>query len=133
MRGSTGGSVTFAASSVVAITFLSTSILRFRRRFPDAMIMIREGTYATMLHGLHDRSLDFAIGPVASAQMPDNLTVEPLFENTRRVIGRRGHPLSDVRDLKDLTQASWLMTSAIGPQDDEFRDIFDRHGVDAPT
>lgn len=133
MRGSTGGSVTFAASSVVAMTFLSSSILRFRRRFPDAMIMIREGPYAMMLQGLHDRSLDFAIGPVVSPQMPDNLMVEPLFENTRRVIGRRGHPLADVEDLKDLTNASWLMTSAIGPQDDEFRDIFNRHGLDAPT
>ena len=132
MRGSTGGSVTFAASSVVAMTFLPSAIARFRRRFPNAMVMVRDGTHTLMLHGLSERSLDFAVGPLTSPQVPEDLTVEPLFENTRCVIGRRGHPLAEATSLKSLVEASWLMTSAIGPQDDEFREIFHQNGLVAP-
>lgn len=133
LRGSTGGSVTFAASSVVAMSFLPSAIARFRRRFPEAMVMVRDGTHALMLQGLQQRSLDFAVGPLTSPQVPEDLTVEPLFENTRCVIGHRDHPLASAKSLKDLAGASWMMTSAIGPQDDEFREIFHQHGLTAPT
>lgn len=132
LRGSTGGSVSFAASSVVALSFLTKVMSRFRRRFPDARVQVHEGTYAVMLRGLRERSLDFAVGPVPGMQISDDLIIEHLFDNDRCVIGRRDHPLLGAGNLAALAQAEWVTTSAVGPQDDEFRDIFAQHGLDAP-
>lgn len=132
MRGSTGGSVAMAASSVVSLTFLTNAMSRFRKRFPDAMVKIHEGTYSLMLRGLRERSLDFAVGPVPTAETADDLTIEPLFDNTRCVIGRRNHPLHAASSLAELTAAEWITTSAVGPKDDEFREIFAQHGLVAP-
>lgn len=132
MRGSTGGNVSFAASSVVALSFLTNAMSRFRRRFPDAMVHVHEGTYAVMLRGLRQRGLDFAVGPVPTAQISDDLTIEHLFDNARCVIGRRSHPLLHAEGLDELVDASWLTTGAVGPQDDEFRDIFVQHGLAPP-
>lgn len=133
MHGSTGGNVSFAASSVVALSFLTGAMSRFRRRFPHAAVRVHEGTYAVMLRGLRARSLDFAVGPVPMAHISDDLIVEHLFENARCVIGRRGHPLSGAHHLADLLDAEWLTTSAVGPQDDEFREIFTQHGLEPPV
>lgn len=132
MRGSTGGSVAFAASSVVSLSFLTSAMSRFRKRFPDAAVRVHEGTYALMLRGLRERSLDFAVGPVPTAGIADDLVIEPLFDNTRCVIGRRDHPLRAAAGLKDLGGAEWLTTSAVGPQDDEFQEIFAQYGLEAP-
>jgi LysR family transcriptional regulator, regulator of abg operon len=133
MHGETGGNVSFAASSVVALTFLTSSMTRFRRRFPQARVNIYEGTYAVMLRGLRDRSLDFAVGPVPTVRLPDDLVMEILFANSRSVIGRRGHPLAKSKGLANLINADWLTTSAVGPKDDEFLNIFRENGLDAPT
>ena len=133
MRGSTGGNVAFAASSVVALSFLTSAMSRFRRRFPHANVRIHDGTYAVMLSGLRERSLDFAVGPVPTAHISDDLVVEHLFDNSRYVIGRIGHPMRDSTHLKQLLSVEWLTTGAVGPQDDEFREIFEQNGLDAPV
>ena len=133
MRGSTGGNVSFAASSVVALSFLTSAMSRFRRRYPHANVRIHDGTYGVMLSGLRERSLDFAVGPVPTAHISDDLVVEHLFDNSRCVIGRIGHPLSNSAHLSELLSAEWLTTSAVGPQDDEFREIFEQHGLTSPA
>lgn len=132
MRGSLGGHVSFAASSVVALSFLADALSRFRRRFPDARVDVLEGTHSVMLSGLQERRLDFAVGPMPTTQLPAGLTVERLFPNTRCVVGRRGHPMLDAGSLDGLIGAEWLTTGAIGSRDDGFRDVFERHGLEPP-
>ena len=132
MRGHLGGHVAFAASSVVALSFLADALSRFRRRFPDARVDVLEGTHAVMLRGLQERRLDFAVGPVSTAQLPDGLVVERLFTNTRCVVGRRGHPLMQVGGLAGLARAEWLTTGALGSRDDDFQIVFERYGLEPP-
>lgn len=132
MRGSLGGRVAFAASSVVALSFLPDALSRFRRRFPDAALDVVEGTHAVMMRGLQERRLDFAVGPVRAAQLPDGMIVELLFENTRCVVGRRGHPLIGAGSLDRLATAEWLTTGALGSRDDDFQAAFEQHGLEPP-
>jgi DNA-binding transcriptional LysR family regulator len=55
-----------------------------------------------------------------------------LFENTRIVIGRRGHPLAHARSLRDLADAEWTTTSVTFKAEEELRELFEQHGLPAP-
>jgi LysR family transcriptional regulator, regulator of abg operon len=132
LRGSSGGKVAMAASSVVALMFLTSALARFRRKFGSAEVSIQEGTYSNMLRGLRDGTLDFAIGPQPAANLADDILIEPLFANTRRVIGRLGHPLAKARSLGDLIGLHWVITGVVGPQDHEFYEIFRSYGIEPP-
>lgn len=133
LRGDTGGSVSFAVSSVVAMAFLTNALSRFRKRFPLAHVQLYEGNHAVMLRGLRERSLDFVVGPVPDLQIADDLAIEHLFDNERLVLARKDHPLHQATSLRQLADAEWLTTSVLGPRDNEFRGIFEFHGLQAPT
>jgi len=132
LKGSSGGKVAIAASSVAALMFLTSALAQFRRSFNAAEVSIQEGTYSNMLRGLRDGSLDFAIGPQPAANLADDISVEPLFENTRRVIGRIGHPRAKARSLRELADVPWVITGVVGPRDHEFYEIFRAYGIEPP-
>ena len=50
---------------------------------------------------LLDGSMDFYVGP-APARVPGELRVEKLFDNTRVILGRKGHPLAQAKSLREL-------------------------------
>ena len=52
--------------------------------------------------------------------------------NRRAVVGRRGHPLADVRSLHGLINAQWIMTCLRQPVEVEFEEQFAVHGLPAP-
>src|SRR5262249_27102286 len=55
-----------------------------------------------------------------------------LFENTRIVLARRGHPLASARSLKELVDAEWATTSVTFKAEEELRHLFERHKLPAP-
>ena len=57
---------------------------------------------------------------------------EHLFDNTRVVLGRRGHPLGRARSLKDLVDAEWATTSVTFKAEEELRELFEQHQLPAP-
>lgn len=132
LKGSSGGNVSIASSSVAALMFLTSALANFRKTYFNAVVSIQEGTYSHMLRGLRDGSLDFAIGPEPAADLAEDFLVEPLFANTRRVIGRRGHPLARASSLGELLDVPWVLTGAVGPKYHEFYEIFTDYGFTAP-
>ena len=58
--------------------------------------------------------------------------MEILFNNTRQVFARRGHPLAKARSLRDLVGASWITTGTTSDAEAEFRDLFVRHKLPPP-
>ena len=133
LKGSSGGKVAIAASSVVSLMFLTSALTRFRKRYGTAVVSIQEGTFSNMLRGLRDGSLDFAIGPEPAAHLPEEMLVERLFTNTRSIIGRSGHPLKRATTLSKLLDASWVITGVVGPRDHEFSEIFTEYKLPVPT
>ncbi|MDF8332179.1 LysR substrate-binding domain-containing protein [Novosphingobium cyanobacteriorum] len=132
LKGSAGGNVSIATSSVVALMFLSAALADFRKSYPDASVSVQEGTFSNMLRGLRDGVLDFAIGPKPAADLAEDFATEKLFDNSRRVIGRRGHPLANATSLGELLDAPWVLTGAVGPRYHEFYEIFRDYGFKPP-
>ena len=62
----------------------------------------------------------------------DKAIVEKLFDNTRMVFGRKGHPLAKARSLRDLVDAQWVSTSITRHADEELAPMFEQHGLPTP-
>ena len=132
LHGGTRGRVVAGLSLAAHIALLPTALKPFRERYPQVQLHLIEGWYPTLESGLQDGSVDFYVGPKHERQPSPELVQEHLFENTRIVLGRRGHPLAHARSLRDLASAEWATTSVTFKAEEELRELFEQHGLPAP-
>ena len=132
LRGGTQGSLAVALSIAAHMALLPGAIGPFRTRFPAVRLRLIEGIYPTLESRLRDGSIDFYIGPAPGHALPAGLRQVTLFENTRIVIGRRGHPLAAARSLAGLADAEWATTSITPHAEQELGTLFRAHGLNAP-
>ena len=132
LAGGTQGSLAVALSIAAHMALLPGAIGPFRNRFPAVQLRVIEGIYPTLESRLRDGSIDFYIGPAPGHTLPAELRQETLFENTRSVIGRRGHPLAAATSLAGLADAEWATTSITPHAEEEFGALFRAHGLSSP-
>jgi LysR family transcriptional regulator, regulator of abg operon len=132
LHGGTRGRVVAGLSVAAHLQLLPAALKPFRRRYPEVQLHLIEGWYPTLEAGLKDGSVDFYVGPKHERAPSPELVQEHLFDNTRIVLGRRGHPLSRARSLHELTDAEWATTSVTFKAEEELRQLFEQHGLPAP-
>jgi DNA-binding transcriptional LysR family regulator len=132
LRGGTRGQVVAALSTAPHIELLPSALRRFRTRYPDIQLHIIEGLYPTVEAGLKDGSIDFYVGPEPERSLPGGLTQQKLFDNTRTVLARRGHPLAGAKSLRELADAEWASTSITHRAEEELSELFSSHGLPPP-
>lgn len=132
MRGGTTGQVSVALSSAVQMALLPRVIEPFRTRFPDAYLTLKEGSFQTAEAPLLEGAIDFYVGPLPEAPPKGELLVEKLFDNTRLVFGRKGHPKADAGSLKDLADARWIRTLVAVDKSAELANVFEQYGLEPP-
>jgi DNA-binding transcriptional LysR family regulator len=64
--------------------------------------------------------------------LPPQFAQEKLFDGTRVVVGRKGHPLAGARSLRQLVGAKWATSSITFKAEEEFRELFAQYGLPAP-
>ena len=126
------GTVALCLSIVAHLTLVPTALPLFRQRYPDVRMRIVEGSFPAADARLRDGSIDFYIGPSPDREPLREFVIEKLFDNTRAVFARRGHPLACARSLSSLTQASWVTTGITDKAEEEFAQLFSRHRLPAP-
>jgi LysR family transcriptional regulator, regulator of abg operon len=132
LRGGSAGSVIAALSIVPHLAMLPRAFQAFRDRYPGVQLRIIEGVYPTVEAGLKDGSIDFYIGPRPERPPAPELIQEKLFDNTRTILARRGHPLAKARSLRELADAEWATTSVTHKAEEELGELFARHGLPPP-
>lgn len=131
-RGRATGQVTVALSSAAQISLLPHALSAFRKQYPEVRLNIRDGLFPTIETRLRDGDIDFYVGPLPEFTPTKELLVEKLFENTRVVLGRQGHPLGKARTLAELGEARWIATSVTADSGAELEPLFERHGLPKP-
>ena len=131
LRGATHGRVTLCMSTAPHLGLLPRVLRGFRQRYPDVHLEVIDAVYPLVETALLDRSADFYVGPVPMT-VPGELQVEKLFDNTRVIVGRKGHPLARARSLRDLVNAEWITTSITHKAEEELGPLFSKHGLPAP-
>lgn len=132
LKGRTTGNIAVGLSSVPHIALLPGALRPFSVRYPDVFIRITEGVFLQLETGLKDGTIDFYVGPLPEARPDKEFAVEKLFDNTRRIFARKGHPLAGARSLRDLADARWITSSVTMAHEAELEPVFARHGLPPP-
>jgi len=131
LRGESHGQVTVALSTVPQISLLPDALRPFRKKYPGVHLDVIDALFPRIEAELRSGSIDCYIGPVPE-DLGGGFTVEKLFDNTRVVVGRKGHPLANARSLRDLTEAEWATTSVTPTVQAELGPLFEQHGLPPP-
>ena len=132
LMGETTGRVSVALSTVSHIALLPRALDQFRAKYPNVVIRIIEGLFPSLETPLKDGSIDFYVGPLSEEPPAREFLVEKLFDNTRVVFGRKGHPLAGATSLAQLTGASWITTSVTSSSEAELYPLFEKQGLPRP-
>jgi LysR family transcriptional regulator, regulator of abg operon len=95
-------------------------------------LSISDGLFPAIETRLKDGELDFYVGPLPELAPAKEFIVEKLFDNTRVILGRDGHPLAKARSLADLADARWIATSVMVDSSAELGPLFERYGLPTP-
>ena len=93
LQGETHGQLTVAMSSVPHMALLPNALRPFRARYPNVSIEIIDRVYPTIELDLKESRIDCYFGPAPDG-IATELSVEKMFDNTRVIVGRKGHPLA---------------------------------------
>jgi len=124
--------VTMGLSPAAAILLAPGATARFSARWPQVRLRMRDALYPFALRQLRAGELDLAIGPLPVEGVGPDLVVQPLFDSQDVIAARRGHPLSGAKRLKDLVDASWVLTGPSGGPGDPIRLRFEAFGLATP-
>jgi DNA-binding transcriptional LysR family regulator len=108
-----GGSVAIGIGPALCIA-VPQAMAHFRARFPDASVRVVEGVRTALVGPLREELLDFIVVQDPGGPREPGLKVRPLLRPELVVAGRRGHPLSHARSLRELAGASWLVFNPPG-------------------
>jgi DNA-binding transcriptional LysR family regulator len=132
LQGQTRGLVKVCLSSVPHIALLPEVLRPFRQRYPDVILDMTEGVFPTIETDLRNGMFDCYVGPPPVPSAAEGLVVEKLFDNSRVIVARKGHPLAGARSLRQLVDADWLTSSITHKAEEEVAPLFERHGLPAP-
>ncbi|HEX9431277.1 MAG TPA: LysR substrate-binding domain-containing protein [Burkholderiales bacterium] len=126
------GSITVGFSSVPLLTLLPAAVAPFKKRFARLELRIVDGAFPAIESRLKDGTVDFYAGVAPGKQPHAELLLEKLFDNTRVVVARPGHPLAQAKSLAQLRDAQWVTTSITDDAAAEIADLFELHRLPAP-
>lgn len=132
LQGAVHGTVVACISSVSHIAFLSEALKPFYLAYPNVKLRIIEGVYPTVEARLKSGAIDFYIGAAPEGGPAPDLQQVKLFDNTRVVLARRGHPLAGARSLSELIDTDWVTTSITDHAEAEFSNVFIGFGLPVP-
>lgn len=126
------GHVEVCLSIVAHLALLPTALPLFQKRYARTRLHIVEGAFPAAEPRLRDGSMDFYIGPSPERKPSREFKVEKLFDNTRAVFARRGHPRAHARSLSELTDEVWATTGITNRAENEFTKLFARYKLPTP-
>lgn len=100
--------VELAISNVAEAMLLPAALQRYLPRYPSAQVQIIGAPFMEALSMLREGQCDFAVGTAEPDDLPDDLSLERLFSVDLIVICRKGHPMANATDLRDLAEFGWL-------------------------
>lgn len=131
LRGETNGRVSVCLSSASHMALLPQVLRPFRARYPNVWMEIIDAVFPGAEAGLKDGRVDCYVGPTPE-RISEELQVEKLFDNSRVIMCRKGHPMAQARSLRDLVDAEWLTTSITYKAEEELGPLFAMYGLTAP-
>jgi DNA-binding transcriptional LysR family regulator len=132
-EGGQEGTLLVGLSIMPQVGLLPHVLPAFRQRYPKVKLRIIEGLFPDLEGRLRDGTLDFYVGAAPRQAPAPGLLSKVLFENTRVLVGRRGHPLAHAKSLKELAGAEWATTSLDYKAEEDLNNVFVSRGLQPPA
>ncbi|MDZ5461134.1 LysR family transcriptional regulator [Azohydromonas lata] len=127
------GTLTAGLSIMPHVGLLPHVLPAFQRRYPRVKLKLIEGLFPDLEGRLRNGALDFFIGASPRQPPAPGLLSTPLFENTRVVVGRKGHPLAGAAALAALQEAEWATPSLDYNAEEDLSAVFASRGLAPPS
>lgn len=127
------GRVSAAVTPMVFLGVLPDVIERFRARMPLAELTLDEGMMPLVLPALRDGAIDFAVAAPTVEALGSEFEFEALGTLETVIVCRRGHPLEQATQWKQLVDATWVMNLSPGSQHSGLLDYFRQQRLPAPS
>lgn len=107
----------------------------FRRMLPSVALHLTHGVSSTLVAGVREGRLEFAITRLSPAFDASDLAVQVLFESESVVAARAAHPLHAGATLDDLAACEWIVVgdpAQPADSDPSIRELFIEQAVAPP-
>lgn len=132
-QGDLSGAVAVSMSSAPVLGLMPYAYPLFRKAWPDISLRFTEGQFHTIEPRLRNGELDFYVGPRPERAMGSGYSVKRISTNERVVMARHDHPMAEAKKLSDLVMAEWLIAGLRDKVEDEFEEVFSKHGLPSPA
>lgn len=132
VKGNYEGTVSAALSVMPHVGMLPSALPVFRNTYPKVKLRISENLLPAVESSIRDGSVDFYLGAAPYQPPTAGLTMQHLCDNTRIVVGRKGHPLRKMKSLSELTEADWATTAIDYNAEDDLRRLFKSYSLTPP-
>ena len=132
LQGQVHGTVIAGISSLALVSLMPSVWTPFRKRYPQIQLQVIESVYPVIESRLKEGVVDLYVGPAPANGPAPGLQMDKLFDNTRAIFARKGHPLANATSLAQLIDADWVTTSITDKAEMEFNDVFVSQGLAAP-
>lgn len=120
IQGGAGARIAVATTPMVVAHALPAIWNELQRTQPNTQLTLAEGLLSSVVPGLIEGSLDFAVAIANPDELPDEVSFEPLSKVYGSPAGRIGHPLGNAREWSDLRHAKWVLNLSAGSQGTSF-------------
>ncbi|MBB6125238.1 LysR substrate-binding domain-containing protein [Sphingobium subterraneum] len=127
------GEISVVFSPVICMTVMPRILTAFSKRYPQVVLRISEGLFQTVEAQLENGVIDFWVGPLELSVSHPRFSVEQLFDTSRTVVGRTGHPLREAKNLAELKDCGWVRPAlSKRTTETDFTPIFEDAGLPQP-
>ena len=95
-------------------------------QFPDARVVVLNGTYEALLNKLLRGEIDFMIGLLKQPAEAFDFVEEPLYRERYCVVASRAHPLTREREItvESLRRYAWVLPPKGSPRREAYEHLF---------
>lgn len=136
LRGQLSGRLNVGASSEAFARFLPQCIAQLRDQHPAVSVHVASGPSTTLLSGIREGRLDFAVTLVSKGSDMTDLRSDRLTASRPRILCRKGHPLRPATSIRELVGSDWVNTARLGEEgtpSNRLGDWFKLNGLPEPN
>ncbi|MEV1002479.1 LysR substrate-binding domain-containing protein [Nonomuraea sp. NPDC050202] len=126
------GTVTVGTLLTATNVLLPRSIAALKADRPGITVIVREGTFDSLVPRLIDGDLDVILGRLNPIEDHPGLRQLPLYEEPVLLVAREGHPAGEAETLADLMAYPWILPLEQTSLRQELEQVFRRNDLPLP-
>ncbi len=132
LAGGETGTVTVGTLLAATNVLLPRSIAALKAERPGITVIVKEGTFDSLVPRLIDGDTDLILGRLNPIEDRPGLHQIPLYNEPTLLVARAGHPAERASTLTELLHYPWILPLEQTSLKTELKQVFHRQGLPLP-